>query len=207
MPNSSSDGYFRPAHRSATLNLSGFSLVELLVVSAIGGILIAAAASISVTHIRSSANQLSIQQRRSDWGKLTYLLQTETGEGISVATGVSTSGCAATVNSLFTITVPIFDSSSPSTAVPTRLIHYYTTGAGTAAQLWRCGPAILDGSAANTRAGQLSPTGSIVTSLLMEGVPITATLVDSRSLTIQPDTVIAGSVEPFTVRTKVRLIQ
>ncbi|MFY8149299.1 MAG: PilW family protein [Prochlorococcaceae cyanobacterium] len=195
------------AHHSDLSVVNGFSLVELMVASVIGGLMIAAAASVAVTHLRSSSNQLTIQQRRSDWGKLTYLIQTETGEGISVAAGVATTGCANNVSSLFTITVPIFDASSPGVAVPTRLIHYYQTGAGAAAQLWRCGPVILDGSATNTRAGQLSPSGSLVTSLLMEAVPVTATVPDASTLTITPTTVIAGSVEPFTVRTRVRLIQ
>ncbi len=185
----------------------GFTLVELLIVSVIGGLLIAGAALVGVTHIRSSTNQLTIQQRRSDWGKLSYLIETEVGEGEAVATGTTTTGCADSVASLLSITVPIFDSTSPAANVPTRLIHYYTTGAGGATQLWRCGPAILDGSGANTRAGQLSPSGGLVTSLLMDGVALTATAADATSLTITPTIVIPGSVEPFTVRTKVRLIQ
>ena len=170
----------------------------------LGGFLIAAAAQVIVSHTRMFGKQMEINRLRSDWGRLVQFLAVEVAEGdqISTASSMSETGCPSSPSSLFSVRVPLYDTTTttPTSAVPTRMIHYYLTGSGAEQTLRRCGPAILS-------SGQLNASSStFVDSALIQGIPITVSVSSSRLVTITPSTTVTGSLEAFTLRTKVRMI-
>ena len=183
---------------------SAFTLTELMVAAMLGGLLIAAAAQVIVSHTRMFGKQMEINRLRSDWGRLIQFLAVETAEGdqISTAETMSETGCPSSLSSLFSVRVPLYDTATttPTSAVPTRMIHYDLAGSGAEQTLRRCGPAILS-------SGQLNASSStFVDSALIQGISISVSVASSRSITITPSTLVTGSLEPFTLRTKVRMI-
>ncbi|QPN58969.1 prepilin-type N-terminal cleavage/methylation domain-containing protein [Synechococcus sp. CBW1002] len=64
--------------------LPGFTLVELLVTIAAGAFLMAGAASLITSQIRSNIVSELAQRVRDDANRLNFLLQTEAGEAISI---------------------------------------------------------------------------------------------------------------------------
>jgi type II secretory pathway pseudopilin PulG len=197
--------------------IAAFTLVELLIVSVIGGLILAAVARIAVSHIQASGSQLRIQQLRTGWGKLTSFIATEVAEADQITTGTQPATCANMARStpLFTLRVPLYDLNTPPTVAdlqPTApFIHYYTIGTGADTVIWRCGPPIY-GMPVGTdkhRAGQLQPPpASSVASPLISGIGISSSVdTTTNTLTITPTTSIQDAVTPFTVSAGVRLIQ
>lgn len=134
----------RPLPNGGPMN--AFTLVELLVVSVIGGVLLAATAGVIVSHIRSTAIQEVSQRLRDDFGRISYLMETEIGEGDSVTFAV---GCSAT--SGFTIRLPRLPSLQDGTTPAAVTIRYYNDGAG---NLRRIGPDVLPSGELNYATSQ-----------------------------------------------------
>lgn len=112
---------------------AGFTLLELLIALALGGMLIGLASSVITSHLRTTQKQAELQRMRDHWGRINFFLETEIREGQSLGTEDGTGICASKPNRVLTITVP--NPSAPST--PGRIV-YYNNGV----DLWRCGPAV-----------------------------------------------------------------
>ena len=190
---------------------AGFSLIELLIASVIGGLILASASALVVSQIRASATQLQIQRLRSDWRQLQDLIRAEAAESILISTDPNRirSCIADASNLLFLMLVPIF---TPGSAAPDDLqdyiITYYTVQADGETQLRRCGPSInADGTLNINRLIGLDRFGrGAPGSLVLEGIdldPVTLSP-DRRTLTINPTNPIPNAVTPFTVRAKVQ---
>ncbi|WP_216903392.1 prepilin-type N-terminal cleavage/methylation domain-containing protein [Synechococcus sp. CCY 9618] len=130
----------RSSFQHLTSISGGFTIVELIVVSAIGAVILFAATTSLIPQIRTSTNQLIIRSLNDEWGMINFFLDSE----ISEASCASSSGSTL---SLFST----FDCSG------TALITYSLAGS----TLSRTGPPINDN-------GSLG-TGS-VTSVLSENV-------------------------------------
>ncbi|MFN5119347.1 MAG: type II secretion system protein J [Cyanobacteriota bacterium] len=214
----------------------GFTLAELLIASAIGVLLITATTSLAVSENLSNHRIRQLQRLRSNWAKLTHLINIEVAEGsnnnVSAAiltsgittansgtadAGATTTACANPgASSLFTINVkPI----STTTGISqNRLIHYYLQTTSGVTSLRRCGPAI-------TSSGTLATNSTTtVDSMVMRGINLNATINGAASgsggstLTITPTALstalanetrsqIGGVVSAFSVETKSNLIQ
>ena len=109
---------------------AGLSLVELLITTVLGALILAVAARVLTSDIRSTSSQEAIQQMRDHWGRVNYFVDTEVREGLSLSKAPGADRCVAASNPLLTITVP-----APG---GTSTIHYYEQGGS----LWRCGPDI-----------------------------------------------------------------
>jgi hypothetical protein len=128
-------------------SLDAFTLSELLVAAALGLIVVSAAGSVIISHIRTTTVQ-SVQLRfQNDWARVSNLIENEVGEGTSLSGVTVAAGCPAEAlpgrDLLFTITVPVIvgvnPASTAATATPQNAeISYYQVGN----ELRRCGPRI-----------------------------------------------------------------
>lgn len=111
-----------------------FTLSELLVATALGLIVVAAAGSVFISHIRTTTVQTVQLRFQNDWARVSNLIETEVAEGASL-TAAAGAGCGAG-NRLFTINVPVI---AGTTEAPTDItISYNQVGNN----LHRCGPPI-----------------------------------------------------------------
>lgn len=119
---------------------SGFTLIELLVTTGLGAIILAAAAALITSHIRSTTAAEIAQRVRDDANRLSYFIQTEANEAALVRTAQSIDACtgvAGSGSSVFSLVIPRPDGAAGS-AANVVLSHYYLSGGS----LWRCGPSI-----------------------------------------------------------------
>ncbi|WP_411871052.1 prepilin-type N-terminal cleavage/methylation domain-containing protein [Vulcanococcus limneticus] len=130
-----------------------FSLVELLVVVAVGGIALAATVPILVGQIRVTRSFYSSGQVRQDLSRLHRFLLTETSEACAFqvgSTSLTSCGavCVATGSNELRLLVPITASvnDNPAAAANLRTIVYRLSGT----QLLRTGPRILSSGALDT---------------------------------------------------------
>jgi prepilin-type N-terminal cleavage/methylation domain-containing protein len=110
---------------------TGFTLVELLITLMIGGVILALAAQVITSHIRTTGRQEALQRLRDHWGRVNHLITTEALEGAVIQRNQAMAGCNGGGTSTLTIRLP----DAQQTA-----IHYYQHQGG--ADLWRCGPEI-----------------------------------------------------------------
>jgi len=112
----------RSQRLSSTLIANGFSLVELLLYSAISLMLIGAAVSIAVSETRSSIKTYELVALRNQMASVTFLLEGEIAEGESIS--VCSTSCTVTTGT----------GANPATlSVPYSLVithPYAVTGAG-----------------------------------------------------------------------------
>lgn len=134
----------------------GFTLLELLAVVGLGGVALAAVASLIVSQIRITRNLHSSGQVQQDLSRLHRFLVAETQEACSFQLGsTSQTSCgAACVTSGFNelrLLVPITTSvnSDPTDAANLRTIIYRLNGT----QLLRTGPRILSSGGLDTVTG------------------------------------------------------
>jgi hypothetical protein len=104
------------------------------VATALGLIVVAAAGSVFISHIRTTTVQTVQLRFQNDWARVSNLIETEVAEGASL-TAAAGAGCGAG-NRLFTINVPVIVDNN---AVNTQ-ISYYQVGP----DLVRCGPPITE---------------------------------------------------------------
>ena len=122
----------KPAKNSLSyyIVLGGFTLVELLIASSIGALILVGAATSIVSHIKSTTSQEVVRTLRDQWGMLNYFLDTE----ISMASCATASGSTLTLYTTFDCSGSAF-------------ITYTFDGINT---LTRSGPPIQDDGTLNT---------------------------------------------------------
>lgn len=128
----------RSAHRRRDAH--GFGLVELLVASAVGSLVVVAAVMTLGPHLRLNQRMEGYTRLQERWIRLAFLLDTEIQEASSVTTATGS----------LSLTVPV----STATGSTTTTITYYQQGT----TLFRSGPAISDRGALQTD----SPTTGVV---------------------------------------------
>ncbi len=135
---------------------SGFTLVELLIVLALGGTVLGVAGTVLLQNIRSSISIEQNQQALNELGRIAAFIELEVAEAGATATtnairrGVANPCNAAGATEVFTLSVPISDTTA-------RPIQYYTTGSGADTVLWRCGPPVNNNGTLNLGAN-VTPT-------------------------------------------------
>ncbi|QPN65687.1 hypothetical protein H8F26_12295 [Synechococcus sp. CBW1006] len=139
-------------------------MVELLIASAIGAVILAAAARILTGDIRSNSSQEAIQRLRDHWGRVNYFVDTEVREGLSVSLASGTGACASVASPYLAITVP-------NPAGGTGGIYYYNNNGN----LWRCGPDIADD-------GSLT-FNTVVNAMLVERATLEVSIVNATNMT------------------------
>jgi prepilin-type N-terminal cleavage/methylation domain-containing protein len=122
---------------------SGFTLVELLITLMIGGVILALAAQVIGSHIRTTSRQEALQRLRDHWGRVNHLITTEAMEGSVIRRDQAMPGCTGGGTAILTIQLPDAQQSA---------IHYYQHQGTT--DLWRCGPEIQLN-------GRLDPTHTV----------------------------------------------
>jgi prepilin-type N-terminal cleavage/methylation domain-containing protein len=119
---------------------TGFTLVELLIVAALGSLALGIVALVLVRTIRTSVTIERNQQAFNELGRIATFIELEVGEAAqdddneAIRTGVA-NPCGAAGTEAFTLNLPNPDGTP-------RLIQYYTTGTGQNTILWRCGPPV-----------------------------------------------------------------
>lgn len=139
---------------------SGFTLVELLITVALGGMLLAMAIHVITTHIRITSRQEALQRLRDHWGLVSHLINTEALEGSTLQRSQAMENCEGGGSSILTILL-----SNPDQTP----IHYYQLG--NTHDLWRCGPEIQRSghlNFANTVSGLVAPNATLQ---IAEGEP------------------------------------
>ena len=116
---------------------SGITLVELLIVLALGGTVLGVAGTVLLQNIRSSISIEQNQQALNELGRIAAFIELEVSEAIAISRGAINPCNAAGATEVFTLSVPISD-------ITARPIQYYTTGSGADMVLWRCGPPVND---------------------------------------------------------------
>ncbi|WP_216918755.1 prepilin-type N-terminal cleavage/methylation domain-containing protein [Synechococcus sp. CCAP 1479/9] len=178
--------------RLRPLRPSGFTLVELLIGAVLGGVAVAAAASVIVSHLNSTNATIWSVQLQRDLSKFNYLLNSEAVEACRVQSGtppandtVCVPGTFATPISCATVTGPAtnFNLLVPldvANADPVERVITYRFDAGTGRVL-RDGPRILT-------SGRLDPTvaSNQNNAVVLDGVTAFTPTVsaDCRSATI-----------------------
>jgi prepilin-type N-terminal cleavage/methylation domain-containing protein len=127
---------------SPTRLASGFTLVELLIVLALGGTVLGVAGTVLLQNIRSSITIEQNQQALNELGRIAAFIELEVSEAIAISRGVANPCNAAGAAEMFTLSVPISEATS-------RPIQYYTTGSGANTVLWRCGPPVNNNGTLN----------------------------------------------------------
>jgi hypothetical protein len=139
-----------------------FTLSELLVAAALGLIVVSAAGSVIISHIRTTTVQSVQLQFQNDWARVSNLIENEVGEGASLSGVTVAAGCPAQALPgralLFTINVPVIvvpgsPSGNPATTAATAASEnvqtsYYQVGN----DLRRCGRLIEPAGTLNTTA-------------------------------------------------------
>lgn len=119
----------------------GFTLVELLIVAALGSIALGAVATVLVRTIRTSVSIEVNQQALNELGRIASFIELEVGEAAADgAIAAMRSGIPVSCNpspGIAPLTLTL-----PNPGGPTRFIQYYTTVTGAETTLWRCGPPI-----------------------------------------------------------------
>ncbi len=155
---------------------SGFTLVELLIYTALGGVIISAATSAVVSHIRSDISLERNQTMRNDLSRVVLFLSTEVSEADTISYGQTMpASCNGGTASLFTLNVP--NLGFIGTTLASTPIHYYVTGSGTTASLNRCGPPFNPD-------GSLNYTGLTVNTVVSPNTTLTlANTTDTEAIT------------------------
>lgn len=172
---------WKPAER-------GFTLVELLVSTLIGALMLLAGTYLAVSHVRTTGRQAAVHRFQTDFGRLSHLIETEVDEGTALAYGqatTATAGCSNVgVASVFSITVPVLVTAETAAASAVRTIYYYPAEGN----LRRCGPAInADGTLNTTTTGD----GIVITNATLNVQNTNARQMEYRVVLTDP---ISGAV-------------
>jgi type II secretory pathway pseudopilin PulG len=129
-----------PSARSTRrLAQAGLTITELLIYLLLAGVLAAAAASLVVSHVRTSRN-LELRQRAVDlYGRINHLLQLEISEGSTISYNQPLPEDCRPGTPLFRVSIPSpFPSEEGEATSESTSIHYFSRNNGN--ELWRCGP-------------------------------------------------------------------
>lgn len=198
----------------------GFTLVELLVVAAIGSLVLGAISAVATSTIRSSLNSEILQRSTNQLGRVNGIIEADISEAGSVdngttpalQTGRPLTNCSISGNSVLTINIPDY---TVSPAVSWQ-IHYFntptetsstsstTTNTDSSNTLWRCGPAI-------NQLGQLiNPGSSPITSIVspharIDTVTVTGTPASAATYSITIFSPSGNTVQRGPSQTTVRI--
>jgi prepilin-type N-terminal cleavage/methylation domain-containing protein len=135
---------------------TGFTLVELLIVAALGSLALGIVALVLVRTIRTSVTIERNQQALNELGRIATFIELEVGEAAedddneAIRTGAP-NPCGAAGTEAFTLNLP-----NPDATPSFRTIQYYTTGTGRNATLWRCGPPVQNSGNLNYAASEVA---------------------------------------------------
>jgi len=107
----------------------GYTLVELLLVSVLGTLIVLAVINVIESHVRSRTKLEALMRLQDHWSRVQFLIDADIEEGRRILSG-SSGLCSATGTTLLTLEVPGFS----------QKIRYYLAGSGN--ELRRCGPLI-----------------------------------------------------------------
>jgi type II secretory pathway pseudopilin PulG len=182
----------------------GFSLVELLLSTVLIVVVMAALASILVSHLGTTDRQGNVVQVRRELARFSYLLGTEVNEACALQRASDPSGCLQTCTTATTtdlrILIPVLQNGTTAT---TRVIRYYLSGT----TIMREGPRILANGQLETTTGSASTTALVLDSVASYTAQIdadchAATIFISQSLPSTTQT----SDTTFSVRTSVEAL-
>ena len=182
----------------------GFSLVELLLSTVLVVVVMAALASILVSHLGTTERQGNVVLVRRELARFSYLLGTEVNEACALQRASDPSGCLQTCTTSTTtdlrMLIPVLQNGTTAT---TRVIRYYLSGT----TLMREGPRILANGQLETTTGSASTTALVLDSVASYTAQIdadchAATIFISQSLPSTTQT----SDTTFSVRTSVEAL-
>jgi len=182
----------------------GFSLVELLLSTVLVVVVMAALASILVSHLGTTERQGNVVQVRRELARFSYLLGTEVNEACALQRASDPSGCLQTCTTATTtdlrMLIPVLQNGTTAT---TRVIRYYLSGT----TIMREGPRILANGQLETTTGSASTTALVLDSVASYTAQIdadchAATIFISQSLPSTTQT----SDTTFSVRTSVEAL-
>ena len=182
----------------------GFSLVELLLSTVLVVVVMAALASILVSHLGTTDRQGNVVQVRRELARFSYLLSTEVNEACALQRASDPSGCLQTCTTATTtdlrMLIPVLQNGTTAT---TRVIRYYLSGT----TIMREGPRILANGQLETTTGSASTTALVLDSVASYTAQIdadchAATIFISQSLPSTTQT----SDTTFSVRTSVEAL-
>jgi len=183
---------------------SGFGLVELLISTVLIVLVLAALASILVSHLGTTDRQGNVVQVRGELARFSYLLGTEVNEACALQRASDPSSCLQTCSTATTtdlrMLIPVLQNGTTAT---TRVIRYYLSGT----TLMREGPRILANGQLETTTGSTSTTAVVLDSVASYTAQIdadchAATISISQSLPSTTQT----SNTTFSVRTSVEAL-
>ena len=114
--------------RARALN-RGYTLVELLLVSVLGTLIILVVINVIESHVRSRTKLEALMRLQDHWSRVQFLIDADIEEGQRILSG-SRGLCSAAGTTLLALEVPGLS----------QKIHYYLAGNGN--ELRRCGPLI-----------------------------------------------------------------
>jgi len=128
----------------------GFSLVELMIAAAVGGVLMAGAITLVIAHMRTASRMEALMRLQETWSRVQYLLDLEIREARLSDDSPSVEACSS-----LTLAIPNPASGDDASVV------YGLTEEGT---ITRTGPPILDTT------GQLDFDANTTTETVVRGV-------------------------------------
>ncbi|MFN5163692.1 MAG: hypothetical protein ACK5IA_17795 [Cyanobacteriota bacterium] len=111
----------------------GYSLLELLLVTGMGLLLVTVVLSVIDGHVRSRTSMEALMRLQDHWSRVQFLLEQDIQESQGMV--ATSNGCGSGSRQL-TIQVP-----SDTPATPAYITYYLKTLSG-GTELWRCGPAV-----------------------------------------------------------------
>lgn len=144
----------------------GFTAVELLVGSLLGLAALTATAQLLISYTNHRTAAMQVDQRRSDWRKLTYQIAADLGDDHQLSTGMAVPASCGTGVSLLTIRIPQAATALASPGAPAPGdVHYMQIGTGPGSEIHRCGPAQQATAAPAKRTSQVISGLPVVVSM------------------------------------------
>lgn len=123
----------------------GFTLVELLVTTLVGGLVLTAAGTALITHLRSSEPLEALERQRADWSRSTFFLEAEVALSREVISGAPLTALAipATCSGISHADLRLALRLQPNMAPVLYAVKASESPWQPANSLWRCGPDII----------------------------------------------------------------
>jgi len=186
-------------HRHRTAAQSGFTLVELLLVLALGGTVLGVAGAILLANIRSTIALEQNQQALNELARVSAFIELEVGEAVAESSSrpAISRGFIPAPNSCNPSGTEVFTLNLPNPGGISRAIRYFTEPDDPTATLWRCGPPVNNNGSLNYSDSPISfPLGSPITISLS---PPLADPGSAESITYTLSSQMPGLNEPRTL--------